>query len=266
VKKITSLVLIGVMSLSMSACRPRAGAPGQQAGRDPAGNEFGTRQGQIVGFETPAPGVGAGMEGPGGAGGAGGAGGPAGAGVDQGIGIGDPNRTGIGQGVGEGAGVGQGAGFGQGVGIGMEGQGGAVPAPGAPGGAGVGLRPGNRFVEGRAQGVPAAIYRDGTYTGEGDRRQDGNEGATVVIRNGQIVDIQLRRVDAQGREIKDENVNARNPQGGGFTANMGQTKQDIRNAMIQAQTNEITTSTTGDNDVVRNWKRAVGRALDQARR
>jgi uncharacterized protein with FMN-binding domain len=43
-------------------------------------------------------------------------------------------------------------------------------------------------------------YRDGVYTGEGNRSGSGNQTATVEIRGGRISNITLRTVDLQGRE------------------------------------------------------------------
>jgi uncharacterized protein with FMN-binding domain len=50
-------------------------------------------------------------------------------------------------------------------------------------------------------GTTQGVYRDGIYTGEGDRGGSGNQTATVVISGGRITDITLRTVDAQGRDI-----------------------------------------------------------------
>lgn len=48
-------------------------------------------------------------------------------------------------------------------------------------------------------GTNQGAYKDGIYTGEGDRGANGNQTATVVISGGRITDITLRTVDAQGR-------------------------------------------------------------------
>jgi uncharacterized protein with FMN-binding domain len=49
-------------------------------------------------------------------------------------------------------------------------------------------------------GTTQGAYKDGIYTGEGERGANGNQTATVVISGGRITDITLRTVDAQGRD------------------------------------------------------------------
>ena len=49
--------------------------------------------------------------------------------------------------------------------------------------------------------VNNATYRDGVYTGYGDNHRNGNEAATVTIRNGRIADIDLFTVNQQGGTI-----------------------------------------------------------------
>ena len=257
--KITGVVLVAVLSLAVGGCRANPDAARRQDQRNPAGNEFGTRQGQRIGIDGQ-QGQGAGIE-PGAMynqGAAQGGGGNAGFGVGQGVGVGQGGAIGQGGAGAEGGTVGQGVGTMDNQGLGQ----GRMLYEGGN----IGTGQGGGFNEGVAQGVPAAIYRDGTYTGESDKDNNGMERATVTIQNGQITNIDLKRFDAAGNEIGDENVNHGNPGGGGVTANMGQTKGDIANAMLQAQTHEITTSTTGDNEVVKGWKTAAGRALEQARR
>ena len=50
------------------------------------------------------------------------------------------------------------------------------------------------------RGTIQGAYRDGIYTGEGDKGANGNQTATVVISGSRITDITLRTVDAQGKE------------------------------------------------------------------
>lgn len=119
----------------------------------------------------------------------------------------------------------------------------------------------NQGNQGNAQGFAAGTYKDGTYTGQGDR----GARATVTINGGRISDIALGR-DANGTFIQDENLNLGTEAGGGATSNVGQTTRSLANAMIQAQSPDIVTSTTGDTTIVDDMKLAVRRALDQARR
>jgi hypothetical protein len=65
-------------------------------------------------------------------------------------------------------------------------------------------------------GTTQGAYRDGIYTGEGDRTGNTNQAATVVISGGRITDITLRTLDAQGRDIGTGT-------GTGYTNNAGNT-------------------------------------------
>lgn len=58
-------------------------------------------------------------------------------------------------------------------------------------------------------------YRDGVYTGYGDPHNNGNEVATVVIRNGRIADIDLTIVGQQGGSNNGANTGRTNQIGTG---------------------------------------------------
>lgn len=49
--------------------------------------------------------------------------------------------------------------------------------------------------------MTTAKYRDGVYTGYGDKTAAGNEMAIVTVRSGRIVDVKLSSLDNQGRDI-----------------------------------------------------------------
>lgn len=116
--------------------------------------------------------------------------------------------------------------------------------------------------QGNAQGYVTGVYKDGTFTGEGDR----NSRATVTITGGRITDIVFARADENGTLSQDENLNLGTQAGGGATSNVGQTPRTLANAMIRAQSADIVTSTTGDTTVVDDMKLAVRRALQRAAR
>jgi major membrane immunogen (membrane-anchored lipoprotein) len=117
-------------------------------------------------------------------------------------------------------------------------------------------------AQGNAQGYVTGIYKDGTFTGEGDK----NSRATVTITGGRITDIVFAKADENGTLSQDENLNLGTQPGGGATSNVGQTPRTLTNAMIQAQSPDIVTSTTGDTTVVDDMKLAVRRALLNAAR
>ncbi|MBL4935716.1 hypothetical protein JK636_08090 [Clostridium sp. YIM B02515] len=56
--------------------------------------------------------------------------------------------------------------------------------------------------QGRTQGT----YRDGVYTGTGNPGSNGNQIATVTISGGKIIDVALRSVDTQGKELGNNTV------------------------------------------------------------
>lgn len=62
-------------------------------------------------------------------------------------------------------------------------------------------------------------YRDGVYTGYGDAHGDLNERATVEIRNGRIVDIDLANVNQRGGTITTPGTGANNQRGTGLGTN-----------------------------------------------
>lgn len=143
-----------------------------------------------------------------------------------------------------------------------------------------------------------ANLKDGTYTGT----SDGNERATVVVRNGRITDIDLNRADdntgnaagfgeknnltgiGKGRnfmwrdDIEDVANAGRatdlgiNNTGYGANGGVGDAintdRTNLINAMIQNQRSDVYIDTHDDasRTAVDNWKQAVSRALDQARR
>lgn len=152
-----------------------------------------------------------------------------------------------------------------------------------------------------------ANYKDGTYTGFGDARDNGNERAIVTIRNGRIVDVDLDRINQQGGANTGtaagtgtdntgrvgtglgimnapgsgagvNNTNGNN-NGGTLGNAIGNAAGAAGDAFNTARTNLITAivqnqrhdvdienNDTNTRGTVDNWKLAVQRALDQARR
>lgn len=144
-------------------------------------------------------------------------------------------------------------------------------------------------------------FKDGAYIGFGNSHTNGNERAIVVVRNGSIADIYLSSIDQQDTTPGNTAANANNTQvdtgtgsdleGGsrnqpgagvipgtrpgaaiGNTAghDLGDIRSNLVNTMIQNQSADvnINVSNTDNNmrSIIDNWKLAVSRALDQARR
>lgn len=143
------------------------------------------------------------------------------------------------------------------------------------------------------QGSPKAAYKDGTYTGYGDMMPTGNNFATVFISGERITSLTLGYTDLRGSKvvspdgdngIPNSRMNSNASQYGGTTGN-GNTsvgmpsgissggrvpgspdlRADLTNAIIQNQTYDV--NIPGGNTLdVNNWKLAVRRALDKARK
>lgn len=156
-------------------------------------------------------------------------------------------------------------------------------------GRGTGTTGGTGVGTGTGTSLGTYQYADGVYTGEGNRGAYGNERATVTIRGGRITDISLTRVDAQGRSLSTGTGTGMTggttgttgttgrPAGGvtggtaGPAASLDTLRNTLRTMMINIQTYNVTVPTTAtmtstDRQIAENWKLAVRRALDQARR
>lgn len=114
---------------------------------------------------------------------------------------------------------------------------------------------GNTAGVGTGARTPAARYKDGVFTGQGDPKAYGNEEASVFIRGGKIVDIVLTKIDLEGTVLTYETT--------GFEG----LRNSIKSAVLAQQSPQITlpnTVTSTNQPVVQNWLLAIRRALDQA--
>ena len=107
-------------------------------------------------------------------------------------------------------------------------------------------------------------YKEGIYTEEGDKWKYGNENATVIIKNGKVTGITLRKLDKIGKEVNyekwvGEKVN------GSINPNLNKYRIDIAHHMLEKQTYDVE-SISGATISSENWKRAVRKALDKASR
>ncbi len=114
------------------------------------------------------------------------------------------------------------------------------------------------------QQIIKEVYKNGIYTEEGDKWKYGNENATVIISNGRITGITLRKLDKIGKEVNYEKwigikIN------GSINPNLNKYRIDIAQKMLEKQTYEVE-SISGATVSSENWKRAVHRALDKASR
>ncbi|WP_432661868.1 FMN-binding protein [Wukongibacter baidiensis] len=105
-------------------------------------------------------------------------------------------------------------------------------------------------------------YKDGTYEGKGDPWEYGSENATVVIADGKMEEITLRRLDKEGNEVNYDDWAGQEVEGKTYP-NLKQYRKDIAKEMIEKQTYEVDTI-SGATVSTGNWKIAVKRALEEA--
>lgn len=111
--------------------------------------------------------------------------------------------------------------------------------------------------------VVTTTYRDGTYTGTGDRWEKGYENATITIKDGKITNITLRRLQPDGKEV-DYNQWTGKTINGKTYPNLKDYRVEMAKRMIDKQSPDVDTI-SGATTTTNNWKVAVRRALDQAK-
>lgn len=109
---------------------------------------------------------------------------------------------------------------------------------------------------GTQQGMVNSNYKNGTYTGYGNKTSYGNQCATVTLSGGRITSISLATVDKNGKNMNDNTINK----------SAGIIKNDLVTAMLQSQTYNVSTTTSGGDNIAQNWKLAVQRALTEAKK
>lgn len=125
------------------------------------------------------------------------------------------------------------------------------------------LKPGQNQGQSQGDNQPVATtYKDGTYTAEGDPWQYGKEDATVVVNDGKMSQINLRRLDTSGKEVNYEQWTGKEVNGTKYP-NLKQFRVDMANRMITSQSPEVETI-SGATVSCANWKLAVRRALEKA--
>jgi uncharacterized protein with FMN-binding domain len=137
---------------------------------------------------------------------------------------------------------------------------------------GCNTKPKTSTNQGVAQNTPAksgtntttAKYKDGTYTGLSDKWKYGQESATIIIKNGKMTYINLKRLDLTGKEVNYNDWVGKKQANGEIKPNLKKFRVDMAREMISYQTYQVdtiasaTVSTGG-------WKLAAQRALDKAK-
>ena len=105
-------------------------------------------------------------------------------------------------------------------------------------------------------------YKDGTYTGKGEKWEYGSEESVVTIKNGKITNIELRRLDKDGKEIDYTQWTGKEVNGTTYP-NLNQFRKDIAKTMIDRQSASADVI-TGATVSCENWIIATQRALEKA--
>jgi len=102
-------------------------------------------------------------------------------------------------------------------------------------------------------------YKDGTYTGESEKREFGYEAAEVTIEDGKIADIVLKRMTPEGEEVDYDEWTGEDDK-----PNLKQFKEDMAEKMVSNQTYDVDAIATAT-ETSEGWKDAVKDALDKAK-
>ena len=111
----------------------------------------------------------------------------------------------------------------------------------------------------------AIKYKDGSYTAQGDKWQNGQEEAVVEIKDSKITSIILKRLDTSGKEVDYEKWQGQKDESGKVYPNLKQYRMDMSNKMLEKQSPDVDTI-SGATTSTKNWKIAVQRALDKAKK
>ncbi|MGL5152632.1 MAG: FMN-binding protein [Clostridium sp.] len=106
-------------------------------------------------------------------------------------------------------------------------------------------------------------YKDGTYTAASDPWDFGSEDATVIIKDGKISDITLRRFDKAGKEVNYDDWQGQTVDGKTYP-NLKENRVVIAKNIINNQNTNVDTI-SGATVTTGNWKIAVDRALQKAK-
>lgn len=125
-----------------------------------------------------------------------------------------------------------------------------------------GAVPNNNTGMATGTGTDRGVLKNGTYEGKGDKWEFGDESATVIVSEGKMSQVTLRRLDTTGQEVNYDEWTGEKV-GDQVRPNLKQFRQDLANAIIQKQSTAVD-DIAGATVSSKNWKIAVDRALEQA--
>lgn len=104
--------------------------------------------------------------------------------------------------------------------------------------------------------------QDGTYTALGDEWEYGQESSTIVIDEGQMVSVDLKRLTKDGKEVDYDNWTGEEINGKVYP-NLKEFRKTMANQIIEQQTYNVDTI-AGATTSTKNWKVATKKALKEA--
>lgn len=108
--------------------------------------------------------------------------------------------------------------------------------------------------------IDHGALKDGTYTGTGDNWKYGNEEATVVVAEGKMAQVTLKKFTAEGQEVNYEEWAG---VGSERRPNLKQFRKELAKRIIVKQSTTVD-DIAGATISSKNWKISVERALEQA--
>ncbi|MDF2987175.1 MAG: hypothetical protein K0R50_2685 [Eubacterium sp.] len=106
------------------------------------------------------------------------------------------------------------------------------------------------------------VMKDGTYDAKGDPWENGEEEATVVIKDGKISQVTLKRLDKTGKEV-DYNLFNGKVHDGKTYPNLKEFKETLAKKIVEKQSTQVDTI-SGATTSTKNWLTAVERAIAKA--
>lgn len=95
-------------------------------------------------------------------------------------------------------------------------------------------------------------YKDGTFIGMSDKTKAGYAKATIIVKNGKVTNVSLKKYNEKGKEIK-------------YTKSIIKDRNELIKMLKEKQIMDSTKIGT-NTEIVSEWKVAITRALEKAKR
>lgn len=123
--------------------------------------------------------------------------------------------------------------------------------------------------KGSNQGIVNAVfYKDGVYTGEGDVKSYGNDAASITITKGRISEVTYKRLDTSGNELLSScctKISLGNTRQKLLIDDIESNVELLTNEVMKRQSYDISIPTK-NKELLLNWKLAVKRAIEKAKK